>query len=167
MLAGRICGRIGQLGDMDACLGFGDGAVIDLNLSRLAEDEQMQVGSAAGGDQYPLGYRVGGGADSYRNFSGRVAVVGDIYRRQPVSGLGGDGEDAGDGEVGKALVGVDPVREKPGEILTWTSLLQKLLERAWPGVAARVKRKPALSSALSLRTEGVNQFCLICVSAIS
>jgi hypothetical protein len=121
-LAGGGSGGVGQLGNMHTGLGFGDGAVVDLNLCWLALDQDMLVGGAAGGDQDSLGDGVGGGADGYGNFSRSVAVVGDVYGHEPVVGLGGDGEDAGDGEVGKAFVGVDPVGEEPRQILTGAGL---------------------------------------------
>ena len=104
-----------QAGDVDGGLGFGDGAVVDLNLSWFAGDEQVRGGGSAGGDEDALGDGVGGGADGYRNLSRGVAVVGEVDGDEPGAGFFRDGEDAGDGEVRQTLVGGDPVGEEGGE----------------------------------------------------
>ena len=64
------------------------------------------------------GARVGAraGADGDGNIGGCVAGVGNIDGDQLVAGRGGGEEDALDGEVGQALVGIDPVGEEPGEV---------------------------------------------------
>ena len=82
-LGGGACGGLGRAGglvepgDVDGGLGFGDGAVVGLDLCGLALDQEMLVGGAAGGDYYSLGYGVGVGVDGYGDFGGGVAVVGD------------------------------------------------------------------------------------------
>ena len=47
--------RVFELGDVDAGLGFGDGAVVDLDLKGLALDEDALDGFASGGDTESLG----------------------------------------------------------------------------------------------------------------
>ncbi len=69
-----------------------------------------------------------GVADGDGNFGGGVAGVGEVDGDQPIVTLGVRGKDAVDGDVGKALVGVDPIGEEPGEIAAEAGLLDELLE---------------------------------------
>ena len=101
----------------------------------LAEDEDALHGFAAAGDHNALGDGVGVGADGDGDFGRGVAGVGDVDGDQPVAGLGGAGKDAVDGQVGQALVGIDPVGKEPGEIAADAGLFEKLLEGAGAAVA--------------------------------
>jgi len=105
---------------VDAGLGFGDGAVVELDLGGFALDEDADGGFAAGGDFDALSYGASvvadAGADGDREIGGGIAGVGDIDGDQVVAGRGGGGEDAVDGEVRQSLVGIDPICEKPGEV---------------------------------------------------
>ena len=118
---------------MDAGLGFGDGAVVDLDLGWLALDEDALDGLAAGGNQQALGDRGRGGADGYGNFGGGVAAIGYVNGDQPVARRGGAGKDARDGQVGQALVGIDPVGEEPGEIAARSGIFEETFEGAAGG----------------------------------
>ena len=131
------CGRLGRGGaasfgvkvsDVDAGFGFRDGAVVGLDLSGLALHEDALRGLAACGDDDALGDGGGGVADGDGDFGGGVAGVGEIDGDKPIVTLGVRRKDAVDGYVGKALVGVDPIGEEPGEIAAETGLLDELLE---------------------------------------
>jgi hypothetical protein len=121
---------------VDAGLSFGDGAVIDLDFDGLAKDQEALGSFAAGGDEEALGDGVFSGADGDGDFCGGESVVGDVDGDEPVAGLLWCGEDAGDGEVGQSLVGVDPVGEEPGEVAAGSGLLQEFLKGAGAGIAA-------------------------------
>ena len=85
-----------------------------------------------GGDAEALGDRAGfvagAGADGDRDIGGCVAGVGDVDGDQVVAGGGGVGEDSIDGEVGQALVCIDPVGEEPGEIGVGVRGFEELFE---------------------------------------
>jgi hypothetical protein len=86
--------------------------------------EQDIKGLSAGGNDYALGYGVFIGPNGYRDLYGSEAVVGYVDGNQPVSGLFGSGENVGDGQVGQAFVGVDPVVEEPGKVATCAGLFE-------------------------------------------
>ena len=77
-----------QLLDVDAGLGFGDGAVVDLDFSGFAEDERC-AGLAlpwAGTRRRRVTVLVSG-ADGDGDFGGGVSGVGDVDGDEEVSGL--------------------------------------------------------------------------------
>ena len=126
--AGRGLCRIFKFSDVDAGLGFGDGAVVDLDLGGFALDEDARGGFAVGGDADTLGdgAQVGtvAGADEDRDIGGGIARVGQVDGDQPVARRGCGGEDALDAQVGQALVGIDPIGEEPGEV-GWYSVASR------------------------------------------
>ena len=138
---------------MHAGLSFGDGAVVGLDLSGTALDEDALRGFAACGNEDALGDGGVGVAHGDGNFRGGVAGVGEIDSDEPAVGIrprvlacpeaqetpvdaqsvpefGGGGKDTVDGDVGQALIGIDPIGEEPGEIAAQAGLLDELFEVA-------------------------------------
>ncbi len=68
---------------------------------------------------------------------GGVSGIGYGHGNKPVAGLHRVGKDLVDGEIGKAMVGVDPVGEEPAEVLPRRNGLQSSLKR-WQRIAAGV-----------------------------
>ena len=110
---------------MHAGLGFGNRAVVDLDLGWLAFDEQALDSLAAGGDQNALGDRVGIRTHRDRNFSGGVAAIGHVDGHQPVARRGRGGVGAQDSQVGQALVRINPIGEEPGEVAAGSGLFEE------------------------------------------
>ena len=115
---------------MDAGLSFRDSAIVGLDLRGLALDEDALDGFAACRDENALGDRSFGGTEGDRDFCCGVAGVREIDGDQPGTRLSGSGKDAVDGDVGEALVRIDPIRKKPGKIPVRADVFEKRLEGA-------------------------------------
>ena len=114
-----------KIADVHAGLGFRDGAVVCLDLSGLALQQDALRGLAARGDDDALGDRSGSVAEGDRDFGGGIAGVREIDGDEPIVSLGVRRKDAVNRDVGQAFIGVDPIGEKPGEIAAGTGLLSQ------------------------------------------
>ncbi len=113
---------------MDAGLGFGNGAVVGLDLSGLALHEDALRSLAARGDDDALGDGGSRVADGEGDFSSSVAGVREVDGDEPIVALGVRWKDAVDGDVRQTFVGVDPIGEEPGEIAMESGLLNEFLK---------------------------------------
>ena len=78
----------GEIRDVDTCFGFGDGAVVDLDLSGATLDDDAAGGFAARGDENALSDRRVATPDGDRDFSGSIAGVGKIDGDEPRASIG-------------------------------------------------------------------------------
>ena len=134
-LAGRAVRGLIETADVYAGLDFGDRAVVDLDLDRLALDEDALYCISASGNQKTLGGGGRVGAHGDRNLRGGVAAIGHADGHQPVAGAFRAGKDALDAQVGQAFVRIDPIQKEPGQVAA-RGLIEELFERTAAGIGA-------------------------------
>ena len=106
---------------MDGGSGFGDGAVVELDLLRDAFEEDSGGGTGACWDVDVFGGGEGAGADGDGDVDGDRSGVMRLNGDQPadtnaVACRDVAGGDVGDGEVSEATVVIDPVVEELREV---------------------------------------------------
>ncbi len=118
-------GRRRDVGNVDAGLRLWNCAVVNLHLSRRADDDKPFNGPAARRNEHSFSYIVFCCAHGNGDIRGRVACVGDVDRDQVGACLRCVRKDTVDGEIGQPFVGIDPVGKEPCKVAMGASLLQK------------------------------------------